>query len=89
MSSFTLKYPRGKIIEGVLAEVFLSSVTLDHCAVCSCAIIKGSLCLKDTPLPCFNPKVINCRTSMSSAGHSCENTVSREIYLAACVLWNL
>lgn len=87
MSSFTLKCPRAEIIEGVLAEVFLSSVTLDHCAVCSCAIIKGSLCLEGYPLPSFNPKVINCRTSMSSVGHSCENTVSREIYLAACVLW--
>lgn len=49
MSSFTSKCPRAEIIEGVLAEVFLSSVTLDHCAVCSCAIIKGSLCLEGHP----------------------------------------
>lgn len=33
MSSFPSKCPRAEIIEGVLAEVFLSSVTLDHCAV--------------------------------------------------------
>lgn len=49
MSSFTLKCPRAEIIEGVLAEIFLSSVTLDHCAVCSCAIIKSSLCLEGYP----------------------------------------
>lgn len=50
MSSFLLKCPRARIMEGVLAEVFLSSVTLDHCAVCSCAIIKGSLYLEGYPL---------------------------------------
>lgn len=86
MSSFPSKCPRGEIIEGVFAEVFLSLVTLDHCSVCSCAIIKGSLCLEGHPVPSFNPKVINRRTNMSSVGHPCENTVSRETYLAARAL---
>lgn len=84
MSSSLSKCPRGEIIEGLFTEAFLSLVTLDQCSVSSCAIINVSLCLEGHS---FNPKVINCRTNMSSVGHPCENTLSRETYLAASVLW--
>lgn len=51
MSSFPLKCPRAEIIEGVLAEVFLSSVTLDHCRFEAALSLRALHVWKNTPPP--------------------------------------